>query len=456
MIKMSTDKMSMWEAQWAKGDTSFHLPEVNDRLLSYMNELVGVVTNGTTDPAAKNILVPLCGKSKDLVHLHSLGHTVVGCEGVEQACTEFFSENNIEYSRSPIEGVDGTLFTSNDGRIRLYQCDFLALTSDVVATKFDAVWDIQALVAINPRDRKQYVRTVRSLLADEFRYLLVTIEYEPFAHLGRPHSISYNAVKELFGSFSNVKFAAQLPASKPWKPEWKENVFAMYNGSEDRVQYWQARWATGQSQWHSDQPHKYLVKYLDILTKGETGVRFFIPLCGKAGDLMHLYKAGHTVTGVEGVPFVVEQFFRENKLDFEKTSLPEIKGWRFKTKDGRLCIFACDYFNLTPDLVGSVDAVYDRGALGAINLQDRQAYVKLMQKLLGKEFRYVLNADEYDDSMFQGPPRNLPRDEVFNLFADYAEVDILEEEDISELGAQRFNLEWMQKVVYTIKPAIEQ
>ena len=50
----------------------------------------------------------------------------------------------------------------------------------------------------------------RSLLAEEFRYLLVTIEYEPFAHLGRPHSISYNAVKELFGSFSNVKFAAQV------------------------------------------------------------------------------------------------------------------------------------------------------------------------------------------------------------------------------------------------------
>ena len=42
------------------------------------------------------------------------------------------------------------------------------------------------------------------------------------------------------------------------------------------------------------------------------------------------------------------------------------------------------------------------------------------------------------------------------IAADYAEVDILEEEDTSEFGAQRFNLEWMQKVVYTIKPAIEQ
>ena len=31
-------------------------------------------------------------------------------------------------------------------------------------------------------------------------------------------------------------------------------------GVEDRVQYWQARWATGQSQWHSEKPHQYLVK----------------------------------------------------------------------------------------------------------------------------------------------------------------------------------------------------
>ena len=81
----------------------------------------------------------------------------------------------------------------------MYQCDFLLLTSDLVELKFDTVWDHQSLVYINPRDRKQYVRTVRSLLKEQFRYLLVTIEYEPFAHLGTPHSISYNAVKELFG-----------------------------------------------------------------------------------------------------------------------------------------------------------------------------------------------------------------------------------------------------------------
>ena len=34
-----------------------------------------------------------------------------------------------------------------------------------------------------------------------------------------------------------------------------------------------------------------------------------------------------------------------------------------------------------------MDAVYDRGALGAITVQDRVGYVKLMQTLVGKEFR---------------------------------------------------------------------
>merc|ERR1719427_455302 len=418
-----------------------------------MDELIGCEKTVNGEKLCRNILVPLCGKSRDLIHLHGLGHNVVGCEGVEQACTEFFSENNIEFTRTPLEGIDGSLFSSADGRLRLYQCDFLALTAEIVPIKFDAVWDIQSLVSINPRDRKQYVRTLRSLLADDFRYLLVTIESEPFAHLGTPHSISYNAVKELFGSFSNIKYVAKLPASPPCKPEWFENVFAIQCGQEDRVQYWQARWATGQSQWHSDQPHKYLVKYLDTLKGGQDKIRIFLPMCGKAGDLMWLYNQGHTVLGVEGVPFVVDQFFRESKLEHDKAPLENgINGWRYKSKDGRMTILACDFFQLTPNMLGPIDAVYDRGALEAINPTDRINYVTVMKSLLGQEFRYVLNGYEYDDTIFQGPPRNLPRDEVLTLFKEFCDVDILEEADADKASSDRFQLEWMVKVIYKISP----
>ena len=50
-------------------------------------------------------------------------------------------------------------------------------------------------------------------------------------------------------------------------------------------------------------------------------------------------------------------------------------------------------------------------------------YLKLHNYILFA--RYVLNADEYDDSMFQGPPRNLPRDEVFNLFGEFKVCQVL-------------------------------
>ena len=42
------------------------------------------------------------------------------------------------------------------------------------------------------------------------------------------------------------------------------------------------------------------------------------------------------------------------------------------------------------------------------------------------------------------------------LSADFAEVDILEEADKSDTDAAKFNLEWMVKVIYTIKPSEQQ
>ena len=91
-------------------------------------------------------------------------------------------------------------------------------------------------------------------------------------------------------------------------------------------------------------------------------------------------------------------------------------------------------------------------------------------------FSYVLNAYEYDDSEFQGPPRNLPRDEVFNLFGKFCRlkrrhvnisilqrfvfsaeneiVEVLEEADFSDYGREKYNLSVsMLKVIYEIKPA---
>ena len=199
--------------------------------------------------------------------LFSSRQNISGNIGLLQACTEFFSENNIEYSRSPIEGVDGTLFTVSRFLQRRYKvCNyfFSPTTGGYVCTSaiflpsprtswppsltqsgmfrlhiqmktFENLQLQPSGARLNQPPRQETVcencevppgRSVQVQLITFWfyppllwshaphdkmvRYLLVTIEYEPFAHLGRPHSISYNAVKELFGSFSNVKFAAQV------------------------------------------------------------------------------------------------------------------------------------------------------------------------------------------------------------------------------------------------------
>ena len=109
---MSTDKITVWEAEWKKGNTAtFHLPEVNSKLLNNMDILLGSSEPVSDSQPMKTVLVPLCGKTKDMLHLHSLGHNVIGCEWIEQACVEFFSENNIEFTKSPLEGADGSLYT---------------------------------------------------------------------------------------------------------------------------------------------------------------------------------------------------------------------------------------------------------------------------------------------------------------------------------------------------------
>jgi len=101
-----------------------------------------------------------------MIHLYKQGHTVVGCEWVDSVCTQFFTENNIPFTKSPIESFEGSLYQSEDGRLRVYQCDFILLTAELVNIKFDAVLDIQSLTHINPRDRKQYGRVIRSLVKE--------------------------------------------------------------------------------------------------------------------------------------------------------------------------------------------------------------------------------------------------------------------------------------------------
>lgn len=79
---------SFWQARWAENQIGFHQRETNPYLERYWSRL-GL-------PAGCQVLVPLCGKSLDLLWLAGQGYRVLGVELAERAVLDFFAEQGLE------------------------------------------------------------------------------------------------------------------------------------------------------------------------------------------------------------------------------------------------------------------------------------------------------------------------------------------------------------------------
>ena len=83
-------------------------------------------------------------------------------------------------------------------------------------------------------------------------------------------------------------------------------------------------------------------------------------------------------------------------------------------------LYACDLFNVTPELLGPVDYVVDRGSIMAIEPADRTKYLSLMRNLLqGRTFRYFVLTPVYDQSERSEAPYSIPLDEIRKFFGAY-------------------------------------
>lgn len=71
---------------------------------------------------------------------------------------------------------------------------------------------------------------------------------------------------------------------------------------------------------------------------------------------------------------------------------------------------------MDPNVMGKVDAVFDRGSFEAIYEEDRPRYLELMAKILAPKFRIILNGYEYDNTVFKGPPRHVDHKVVQDMY----------------------------------------
>lgn len=175
--------------------------------------------------------------------------------------------------------------------------------------------------------------------------------------------------------------------------------------------FWHERWQANEIGFHQNEIHVYLQDFWPRLEL-HGAERVFVPLCGKSNDILWLLEQGHPVVGVELSSVAVEAFFRENRLDVEKTTLGKFTRWHF----AELEILCGDFFELTPALLGEVPAVYDRASLIALPPEMRRRYVEHLTGLLTPGTRILLITLEYPQTDMQGPPFSVEESEVFALY----------------------------------------
>jgi len=160
-----------WLERWQEGRIGWHEAEGSASLRKNWRA------------TAHDVLVPLCGKSKDLKWLADQGNRVIGVELSELAVTAFFDEHALDYTVS-----DSSLpaYQATDIPITIYCGDFFELTQ----VQCNAHYDRGALIALPAEIRATYAEHTSSLLTADAEQLLITLDYDDSVANGPPFSVS--------------------------------------------------------------------------------------------------------------------------------------------------------------------------------------------------------------------------------------------------------------------------
>ena len=189
--------------------------------------------------------------------------------------------------------------------------------------------------------------------------------------------------------------------------------------------FWHQRWQRGETGWHQDEVNLHLQQHWPRLG-AQPGECVFVPLCGKTLDLLWLAGQGLRVLGVEISPIAVESFFEQNGLNPDVVDEPPFRRYRVDELD----LLCGDFFDLTPDHVAGVTAVFDRASLIALPPDTRPRYAAHLQRLMTPSTRILLVTLDYDQSEMAGPPFSVSEAEVRVLLGRRFDIRRVAEQDV--------------------------
>lgn len=151
------------------------------------------------------MLVPLCGKSLDMLWLAQWGYRVLGVELAERAVIDFFDGLGVE----PEVTREGALRRFRFERLEILQGDFFDVSAQQLAD-CSGLYDRAALIALPEDMRLDYAAHLRDCLPQQVRGLAVTLEYPQVEMDGPPFAVLAEEVHRHFAGDWQVEERERL------------------------------------------------------------------------------------------------------------------------------------------------------------------------------------------------------------------------------------------------------
>jgi thiopurine S-methyltransferase len=217
-----------WHERWKTNQIGFHQDDINSYLVRYWSSLA--VKEGG------RVLVPLCGKSRDMFWLLEQGFSVVGVEISPIAVEAFFAGNRL----TPVITRETRCIRWKTEALEILCGDFFELERSDIGT-CQGVYDRAALIALPPGMRPRYVNHLSTLLDRHTQGLLLTMDYNQSEMEGPPFSVNDAEVSRLYAGACTVEQLSRTEILNS-QPRFQERGLTRLS-----EQAWRIEW-TGQAE----------------------------------------------------------------------------------------------------------------------------------------------------------------------------------------------------------------
>lgn len=191
-----------------------------------------------------------------------------------------------------------------------------------------------------------------------------------------------------------------------------------------KATFWHQKWDKGEIGFHEAEVNALLVDHVEALNL-TSGARLFLPLCGKTRDIAWLLGGGYRVVGAELSELAIKALFLELGVEPIVSKVDKLTLYSATDID----IFVGDIFDVTSELIGHIDAVYDRAALVALPKDMREQYASHVMHITDTAPQLLI-ALNYDPQHMEGPPFSIGETDVKTLYQGTYRVSSMESREV--------------------------